>query len=53
MPGICARRGAWPGWEVAIYRRTGNRRAQKIESSVRYLDAEVDDALDIVEKIEV
>jgi hypothetical protein len=43
-----------------IYRRTGNLRAvqvllgdQKIESTVRYLGVEVDDALDIAERIEV
>jgi integrase len=39
-----------------IYRRTGNLRAaqlllghKKVESTVRYLDAEVDDALTIAE----
>jgi site-specific recombinase XerD len=43
-----------------IYRRTGNLRAvqllldhTKIESTVRYLGVEIDDALDIAEKIEV
>ena len=43
-----------------IYRRTGNLRAaqlllghQKIESTVQYLGVEIDDALEIAEKIEV
>jgi len=43
-----------------IYRRTGNLRAaqlllghSKIESTVRYLGVEIDDALNIVEKLEV
>lgn len=43
-----------------IYRRTGNMRAvqlllghTKIESTVRYLGVEVDDALDLAEKIDV
>ena len=43
-----------------IYRRTGNLRAvqlllghTKVESTVRYLGVEVDDALSIAEKIDV
>jgi hypothetical protein len=43
-----------------IYRRTGNLRAEqlllghsKIERKVRYLGVEVDDALEIAEKIDV
>ena len=43
-----------------IYRRTGNLRAvqlllghTKVESTVRYLGVEVDDALDIAEKVDV
>jgi integrase len=36
-----------------IYRRTGNLRAEKIESTVRYLGIEVDDALAIAEQVDV
>jgi site-specific recombinase XerC len=43
-----------------IYRRTGNLRAvqlllgdTKIESTLRYLGIEIDDAIEIAEKIEV
>jgi site-specific recombinase XerD len=45
---------------VLIYRRTGNLRAvqlllehSKIESTVCYLDIEVDDAIEIAEKIDI
>jgi len=45
--------------DVAIYRRTGNMRAvqlllghTKLESTVRYLGIEVDDALAIAEQID-
>ncbi|NJO56720.1 MAG: integrase [Rhodospirillales bacterium] len=45
---------------VLIYRRTGNLRAvqlllgqTKIESTVRYLGIEVDDAIEIAEKIDI
>ena len=43
-----------------IYRRTGNLRAvqlllghQKVESTVRYLGIEIDDTIEIAEKIDV
>jgi integrase len=36
-----------------IYRKTGNPRAAKLESTVRYLEIEVDDALNIAEQIEL
>jgi integrase len=45
---------------VLIYRRTGNSRAvqlllghTKIESTVRYLGTEVDDTIEIAEKIDI
>jgi hypothetical protein len=45
---------------VLIYRRTGNLRAvqfllghTKFESTVRYLGIEVDDAIEIAEKIDI
>jgi site-specific recombinase XerC len=45
---------------VLLYRRTGNLRAvqlllghTKIESTVRYLDIEVDGAMEIAEKIDI
>jgi hypothetical protein len=53
----------WPAvfiTPVRIYRRTGNLRAvqlllgySKIESTVRYLGIEVDDAIEIAEKIDI
>ena len=43
-----------------IYRRTGNLRAvqlllghRRVESTVRYLGIEIDDAIEIAEKIEI
>jgi hypothetical protein len=49
------------GRKTLIYRRTGNLRAvkllllghTKIESTVRYLGIEMDDAIEIAEKVEV
>jgi integrase len=45
---------------VLIYRRTGNLRAvqlllghRRLESTVRYLGIEIDDAIEIAEKIEI
>jgi integrase len=45
---------------VLIYRRTGNLRAikhllghSKIENTVRYLGIEIDDAIEIAEKIDI
>ena len=45
---------------VLIYRRTGNLRAvqlllghRRVESTVRYLGIEIDDAIEIAEKIEI
>jgi site-specific recombinase XerC len=45
---------------VLIYRRTGNLRAvqlllgySKIESTVRYLGIEIDDVIEIAEKIDI
>jgi len=47
-------------WTTLIYRRTGNLRAvqlllghRKIESTVRYLGIEVDDALALAEQVDV
>ena len=47
-------------YAVVIYKRTGNLRAvqlllghTKIESTVKYLGVEVDDALDISEKVDI
>jgi len=51
---------AAPNQTTLIYRRTGNLRAvrlllghKKIESTVRYLGIEVDDALAIAEQVDV
>ena len=57
--GACQRRSNFrPAW--LIYKRTGNLRAvqlllahTKIESTVRYLGIEVDDALEIAEQTDV
>jgi site-specific recombinase XerC len=45
---------------VLIYRRTGNLRAvqlllghRRVESTMRYLGVEIDDAIEIAEKIEI
>jgi site-specific recombinase XerC len=56
-----SRRGrAFNAMAILIYRRTGNLRAVQlllghleIESTVRYLDIEVDDAIEIAEKIDI
>ena len=49
-----------PAWIMKYYRRTKNLRAvqlllghSKLESTVRYLDIEVDDALEISELTEI
>jgi site-specific recombinase XerC len=59
--GACAgRRSFVPDAAASIYRRTGNLRAvqlllghTKIESTVRYLGIEVEDALVIAEQVDV
>src|SRR5262249_1525149 len=60
IQGLRASEGAQGLMIVLLYRRTGNLRAvqlllghRKIESTVRYLGIEVDDALAIAEQVDV